>query len=263
MVASTTRQLRRSTGITFVASGFPSRIADHLESTSQSICARGKDWRSAATAGSVCTMSPSAPMRSMRKRPSAMGCLANARDEIARGMLLRVSGNCETNAETRGFLALGNCVDSVVGALRVNVWMKVAQKSTDVGLVENYDVIHGGERGNKFGARLRGQNRAAGAFDSADARIGIYRDNENVAFPARAFEIADVPRMQNVETAVREHDLLSAGAMLIEERLQIGARENFGTGVHAPAVASPRIADSSSARVTVAVPRFITTMPPA
>jgi hypothetical protein len=141
--------------------------------------------------------------------------------------------------------------------------MEVAQKSANVRLVENHDVIHGGESGDKFGARLRGKNRAAGAFESADARVGIYRDDEEIAFTARALKIADMSRVQNIETAVREHDLFSAGAMLTEARLQLGARKNFGTRVHAPAVASPRIADSSSARVTVAVPRFITTMPPA
>src|SRR5579872_72807 len=263
MVASTLRQLRRSMGIIFVASGLPARIGDHFESTSQSICARGKDWRSAATAGSVCTMSPSALMRSMRKRSSAMGRLANARDEIARGMLLGISDNRDANAEARRFLALGNCVMRVVGALRVDIWTKVAQKSAHVRLVENHDVIHGGERGNEFGARLRGKNRTAGTFESADTRIGIYRGDEDVAFAARALEIADMSCVQNIETAVREHDLFSVGAMRSEARLQIGARKNFGTRVHTPAVASPRIADSSSARVTVAVPRFITTMPPA
>src|SRR6185437_6268349 len=136
MVASTLRQLRRSMDIIFEASGLPSRIDDHFESTSQSICARGKDWRSAATAGSVCTMSPSAPMRSMRKRSSAMGCLANARDEIARGMLFGISDNRDANAEARRLFALGNRVERVVGALRVNIWTKVAQKSADVRLVE-------------------------------------------------------------------------------------------------------------------------------
>src|SRR6185437_9630881 len=263
MVASTLRQLRRSMDIIFEASGLPSRIDDHFESTSQSICARGKDWRSAATAGSVCTMSPSALMRSMRKRSSAMGRLANTRDEIARGMLLGISDNRDANADECRFFALGNCVNGVVGALGVNTGTKVAQKSADVRLVENHDVIHGCKRGNQFGACLRGQNRTAGTFESADTRVGINRDDQEIAFPARALEIADMSRVQNIETAVREHDLLSVGAMLREARLQIGARKNFGTRVHAPAVASPRIAASSSARVTVAVPRFITTMPPA
>ncbi len=192
-----------------------------------------------------------------------MGCLANARDEIASGMLLGISNNRDPNAEARRFFAFRNRVDSVIGALGVDIWMKVAQESAHVGLVENYDVIHGGESGNKFGPRLRGQNRAARTFESADTRIGIYRDDEDIAFTARAFEIAHVSRVQNVEAAVGEHDLFSAGAMLNEARSQIGARKNFRTRVHAPAVASPRIADSSSARVAVAVPRFITTMPPA
>jgi len=178
-------------------------------------------------------------------------------------MLLRVSDDRDANAEARRFFALGHRVNSVVGAFRVDIWTKVAQKSAHVRLVENYDVVDSGERGNKFGARRRGQNRAAGTFEPADTRIGIYRDDEEIAFAARALEIADVSGVQNVEAAVREHDCFSAGAMLLETRLQIGARKNFGTRVHAPAVASPRIADSSSARVTAAVPRFITTMPPA
>lgn len=178
-------------------------------------------------------------------------------------MPLRVSDNRDANAEARRFFAFGNCVDVIVGALGVNVWTKVAQKSADVRLVENYNVIDCGESGDKFGARLRGKNRAAGTLESANARIGIYRDDEDVAFAARALEIADMPSVQNIETAIREHNLFSAGAMPSEARLQIGARKNLGTRVHAPAVASPRIADSSSARVTVAVPRFITTIPPA
>jgi hypothetical protein len=189
--------------------------------------------------------------------------LANARDEIARGMLFGIPDNRDANAEACRFFALGNCVDRVVGALGMDIWAKVAQKGTHVRLVENDDVIHNGKSGNKFAARWRGENRAPGTFESADTRIGIYRDDEDVALAARAFEMADVSSVQNVETAVGEHDLFSTGAMLSEARLQIGARENFGTRVHGPAVASPRIADSSSARVTVAVPRFITTMPPA
>jgi len=134
-------------------------------------------------------------------------------------MLLGISDNRDANAEARRFFALGNCVDRVVGALGVDIWTKVAQKSADVRLVENYDAIDGGERGNKFSARLRGQNRAAGTFESANTRIGIYRDDKDAAFAARAFEIAHVSRVQNVETAVREHDLFSARSMLSEARL--------------------------------------------
>lgn len=192
-----------------------------------------------------------------------MGCLANARDEIACGMLLRVSHNRNANSEARGLFALGYSVERVVGALRVDIWSKLAQKSAHVKLIENYNVIYGCERGNEFRASLRGQYRTAGPFQSAHTRVRIYRNDKDIAFAARSFEIAHVSRVQNIETAVREDDLPAVSFVLSEARLQISARKHFGTRVHADAVASPRIAFSSSARVTVAVPRFITTIPPA
>src|SRR5574340_844255 len=65
--------------------------ADQRGCVSQTILAAGNESRSAATAGKVCTMSPSDPRRTTRRRGSAMRALADALKKATRGMVLRIT----------------------------------------------------------------------------------------------------------------------------------------------------------------------------
>ena len=76
--------------------------------------------------------------------------------------------------------------------------------------------------------------------------------------------------MEDIETAVGEDDAAAEAARVVEAAAKFSEWENFlASGEHqrggfaAGLVASLRMAPKSSSRVTVAVPRFMTTMPPA
>ena len=74
--------------------------------------------------------------------------------------------------------------------------------------------------------------------------------------------------VQDVKAAIGQHDPLAATFVIADLRGQPIERQNFISRVHCLAVrylaaVSDRIAAISSSRVTVAVPRFMTTRPPA
>src|SRR6266550_5627144 len=71
--------------------GTRSRISRCLALTSQSIRADGKARLSAAATGIACTTSPSAPRRIRRKWCTGGSAARDARNEIARGVLLRIA----------------------------------------------------------------------------------------------------------------------------------------------------------------------------
>src|SRR6516165_10342467 len=88
---------------------------------SQTISAEGKDSRSPATAGNVCTISPSEPRRTTKKRLSAMRRLTDGIEQAARGVFLRIANDGYMNAEAIGSEAFWNRFRRVVGAFCMNV----------------------------------------------------------------------------------------------------------------------------------------------
>src|SRR6266849_1351118 len=88
---------RVSTVQTSEASWLLSTRSLHRGCVSQMIRAAGNDARKAATAGNVCTMSPSDPSRTARKRASAMRSLANGIEKRARGMILGIADDGHAN----------------------------------------------------------------------------------------------------------------------------------------------------------------------
>ena len=93
------------------------------------------------------------------------------------------------------------------------------------------------------GALVLDDQRPGGTFEARDARVGIERQDQNVAQRTRLFEQADMARMQNIVTAVGEHHGLIFAAPL-------GARlDQFGASVEASHVGDASIfADRLSAR---------------
>jgi len=197
-----------------------------------------------------------------------MEWLGEPSEKLAGGMAFGVADDGDANAETRSGIAFGNCFGGVVGTLGVDAGAQVFEKAFHVWLIENYDVIHGGESGDEFGASLLGQDGSAGALEIANAGVGIYRDNEDVSFALGAFEIAGVANVKNVKAAVSKDDAAAAALFVLKARAKRFVAENFCACVDqsfafVPPVASLRKTSRSSARETVAVPRFMTTIPPA
>ena len=80
------------------------------------------------------------------------------------------------------------------------------------GLGKNGDVVDALQGRQDFGpiaCRIYG---AAGAFQAADAGIGIHSDDQDVAEGLGFFKAADVADVENVETAVGGNDFFSVRA---------------------------------------------------
>src|SRR5580700_9815023 len=126
---------------------------------SQTISAFGKISRNAATAGKVCTMSPSEPRRRTRKRGSGMRSLADGFKKIARGMIFGIANDGNPNAETRGSGALRHGFRGVVGSLGMNVGPELIEQRLDAQFAEENHVIDGAKRGDKERAGTLIKNR--------------------------------------------------------------------------------------------------------
>ena len=123
--------------------GTRSRISRCFALTSQSIRAAGNARRSAAATGIACTMSPSAPSRTMRIRfiRRAMRC-----QEVARRVVLRIADDRGPPAVRGDHGAFGHRLHGVVGALAVHVGLEEPQQSLDGSIGEHDHVVDAAQR---------------------------------------------------------------------------------------------------------------------
>jgi hypothetical protein len=121
-------------------------------------------------------------------------------------------------------------------------------------LGKDHHVVHAAERGHELGTRLGGEHRPAVALERAHGRVVVDGHHQHVGFLRRAFEIPHVPDVQQVEGAVGKGN----GAPGRAVRLPRASRDRTRTARH-----PRRTAAVNSAALIVAVPRFITTRPPA
>src|SRR6185369_15779443 len=92
--------------------------------------------------------------------------------------------------------------------------------------------------------------------------IGIQRHDQLSAQLLRRVEISDVPDVQQIEATIREDDLLAIALPSLGAPTQLLARNDLVV-VFAHQRSARSIASINSCAETVAVPRFITTIPPA
>src|SRR6476646_9103305 len=119
---------------------------------SQTISALGRVCRSAETAGRVCTISPSEPRRTTRKRGSGMRSLAHGFEEIARGVIFWIADDGNLDAKTRGGGAFRHSFDSVVSSFGMNVRAKLFEQRLNARLTKQHDVIDSSKRGDEESA---------------------------------------------------------------------------------------------------------------
>ena len=100
-------------------------------------------------------------------------------------------------------LVLGAGPGGYVAAIRAT------QLGLKAGIIEKDNVIHTGQPGQDFGTLFLGNDGSQFAFDGAHGSIRIEPHHQQVSGPACGREVADMPHVQQVETAVGENDLLS------------------------------------------------------
>jgi hypothetical protein len=136
--------------------------------------------------------------------------LANGFKEIAGGMMLGIADNGDSDAEASCSGSFRYGLSGVVRSFGVNIGAESFEERFDARFAEEDDVIDTAKSSDKLGAGIFVENRAAGAFEGADAGVGIDANDEDVAFTASAFEIADVANVKGVKATVCENDALSA-----------------------------------------------------
>ncbi len=261
--------------MTSSATGNKSSTAACRRPTIQSMRASGRARRKAAAIGTVCTMSPIALNRT---RSTFTGCGAEGigglagqpRQQIARRVVLGVADDGGAAAIGQHDRAFGNGLDRVVRALAVHVGFQTGQQVADRVVVEHHDVVDPAQRRHQFGARLLVQDGTALAFQPPHRRIAVDGDHQPVGFGGGGLQIADVPDVQEIEDPVGKRDRAARRTVGPQRLFDVGQGQDRHVQIRlhlwgrASALQSrSMMAARSSSAETVAVPRFITTRPPA
>src|SRR5260370_11424831 len=176
-------------------------------------------------------------------------------------VIFRIADNFHASAAFNDHGAFRDSFRSVIGALGVDIGTNLADQRTHIRLRKNHHRIHIAERCQYFGALCLGSVRTAFALQSPRGCIGVQANNDFCAacqFLGGA-QITHMTYVQQIEATVGEHNAIAGCAPFRHLFLELLPAANF-------AVAHDSVfwmASSSSCRETVAVPRFITTMPPA
>src|SRR5580692_1703919 len=120
-------------------------------------------------------------------------------------MIFGIADDGDSDAETLSGRSFGNCFRGVVGSFGVNVGAEIYEERLDARFVEKHHVIDAAERGDELRAGVFVEDGATRTFESADARVGIDADDENVAFAAGSCEVANVAYVKRIKTAVRKN----------------------------------------------------------
>src|SRR5579872_4032090 len=106
-------------------------------------------------------MSPSDPNRTSRNLASGIGWPTKACEQVARGMVLRIADNRDTDAKHIGYVPLGHARSGIVGPFSMDVRLELAQQGTYVRLIEDHDVIHDCQRGHQSCTGALGKDRSS------------------------------------------------------------------------------------------------------
>lgn len=186
---------------------------------------------------------------------------------VRSGMIFGIAHDRHPAAVLAHQVALGDTFFGVVRALGLDVGVNFMNEGTHVPLRKDDYSVYIGESGENFCTFFGRHYRAALALKCADGVIGVHGDNQAAAKILGGVQIADVANVQDVEAAIGERDALARRTPLGDTPPQLVSIKNLRVGWFAQwfrtAGGASIMACSSSFRVTVAVPRFITTMPPA
>src|SRR6185436_2456914 len=192
---------------------------------------------------------------------SMSATLANAAREIARRVILGIAHDDGLDPQLPRHRAFRDGLHGVVGPLRVDRGPKSAKERLHVRLVECDDPIHAAERGDDLHALVEGNVGALRPLEAARRSVGVESDEEPLAARSGPLQISHVPHVEQVEETVREDESAAERGIPVELRHELASVSHLGAA-HAGSgrgTGCARIAASSSARDTVAVPRFITT----
>jgi hypothetical protein len=138
--------------------------------------------------------------------------LARARsgNDFGGGVILGIADDDDAASAGFDFIALGDALGRIVGALGVKIGANLANECAHIFFWKDYDCVHVGERCQNFGALLGWHYRTAFTLQGANGIIGVDGDNQFAAEFVRCMQIADMAYVQNVEAAVGEGDAIAS-----------------------------------------------------
>jgi len=183
-------------------------------------------------------------------------------------MIFWITNDRYSSAEGSYHIAFRNGVLGVIGAFGVNIGLEREEQLFDSRLIENRHKVNSFQCGYDLGSLVLGYERSAIALQSSSLFVRIHADNQKIAQGFRRFEVANMANMKDVEATISQYNSASFSLCGFDDHCQIAPFENSsrsakGIGFYGHAFDSCAIDDSISSTLTVDVPRFETTIPPA
>jgi hypothetical protein len=138
----------------------------------------------------------------------------------------------------------------------MNVGEQVEQNFGRRQVVKDHDIVHGLKRCHQFCPAFRAKNRPALALECGYRAITVHSHHQHIAANLCLLKITHMADMEDIKTAVGKGD-----AAAFRRNRPPRARTSFTR--HQSCAHELRMASVISPSETVAVPRFITTIPPA
>ena len=179
--------------------------------------------------------------------------------------MLRVADDFYPASVLGNRIALGDGIRRVVGAFGLYVGANLGDDGSHIGFGENHHRVHVCERGNDLGAFRLGHNGPSLALELPHGLIRINCDHQPASESLGSAQISHVTYVQQIESAVSEDDRLAAVPPGLHVPAEFLPSHDFFACAQCGLVAGGAwsMACSNSSRETVAVPRFMTTTPPA
>jgi len=190
------------------------------------------------------------------RRPNDFHFSQDPRNNFRRGPDLRPAGDGDPSAVSEDGLSFRDRLFRIIRAFGMDIRLQRHQDVFDVRLIKNSDKVHAGERGENISPLLLGKDGSSFAFELPDGRVAVEGHDQDVALFFGSLQIPDMAGMDQVEAAVGQDDDLAYFPFPVNDCSQLGERLEF-------LQFSAMMACLSSSGVTVAVPFFMTTMPPA
>src|SRR5882724_357525 len=190
--------------------------------------------------------------------------IVDFRDQFGAGMVFRIAHDRHSSTQLANQCAFRYGGFGVIGALGVNVGAQIADDRRHIFFREDHYRIHIVQCRKHFGALLLRRVRPSFTLQRPRGRIGVDCHHHFAAQLLRAPQITDVPHVQQIEYPVGQNDLLSLRAPALCQVSKLLPLHDLIAVSHLGCwKVDFLMASNNSSCDTVAVPRFITTMPPA
>jgi len=145
-------------------------------------------------------------------------------------MVLGIAHDRHAPATRFHFVAFGDALGGVIGALSVKVGTDFADDGAHIVLGENHNCVHVGEGREYFRALLGRHQWTPCSLKSAHGIVGVDRHHELAAQFTRGAQVPHMSNMEQIEASVGERNA-SAGAPPFAHTLpELVARDNLLMG---------------------------------